>query len=1443
MKADSVADLRRIFHGVVSTVGALEGIGRPISDGTDLFVHLVVELLDAKTRREWENSLGKSPEPPQYEALREFLQEQLMTQEELRAVSSDTSGKSAEKSGRSARANHAKGRGADSSRSCPLCKKEHFMAFCEQYKKKSAQEKREAVNTHQRCWNCLGRHMVGECSSVKTCSKCSGRHHTSLHEAFTSATAIALPSGGPGTSPTVHMAKQPPAECASVLLATARVLVMDRSGARHSVRALVDPGSETSLIAESLAQRLRLPRTPTSVSIFGVGGVHEGLSRGRVAFTLSARSGQFAFSVSSLVLPRLSVYSGVMEGETRSWPHVHGLELADPEFFSRDPIELLLGAEAYATIVLPELRRGGPLEPCSPVEDLATAVRRFWEWEEPPHVPVPLSASEQECEDHFLRTHRRLPDGRYQVRLPARADLPDLGFTRRAASRMLDVMARRFERDVDFRDKYRDFMDDYIARGHMSPVPRSLPAPGGPVCFLPHHGVLKGIGADAKIRVVFNGSSRTAVNASLNDALHTGPNLLPVLADVVMRWRRHRYVFIADVEKMYRQIMVHPEDRDLQRILWRRKEEIEYRLNTVTYGLACAPYLAIRVLRQLATDDECKFPLGAEALRRDIYMDDVLTGASSLEVGCRLQEQISSLCMAGGFPLRKWAANHGSLLKGVPLEHRLQLSADALLPSVEHSVLGLRWSPATDDFALTVRRSTGVPPTKRTILSQTARLFDPLGWLAPILIRAKLIIQATWLQQLEWDAPLADEEAATWATLEEELPLVEQIRVPRWFRGDPASRVEVHGFSDASEQAYAAVVYLRVIEVGLPHISLVKAKTRVAPLKRISLPRLELCTVALLAKLAEHVRTTLSLDASPVFLWTDSTVTLSWIHGHPAKWTTFVANRVAEIQRTNQDAKWRHVPGRINPADCASRGVSPRELLEHPLWWRGPSFLLEDSAAWPADPGLPHSTELPERRTAKCLASCGTREPEELARFSSLRRLLRVSAWIWRWRMRCASFPNQGVTAPTQPMSLGPEELDCALTRWIRVAQAVALHTELKDIRAGHSVSGRSLLRKLTPEIDAEGILRVGGRIKHAQLDFDQRHPIILPSDSRITYLVIDAAHRRTLHGGAQATLAAIRQRYWIPRGRQLVRRFIHRCLPCVRWRAATPQPLMGSLPRARVTSSRPFLHTGVDFAGPIWLRTSKGRGHKAYKAFLSVFVCFSSRAVHLEVVSDYTADAFIAAFRRFVARRGVCQAVYSDCGTNFVGADKQLRALFQAASSDVHRIIGRLADDGIRWHFNPPAAPHFGGLWEAAALTDDPEDLGALTPGHFLIGGPLNAIPEPSLLDVPVNRLSRWRMLQQMRDHLWQRWSREYLQGLTPRPKWWSTPGNMREGQLYLLKAETTPPCRWPLARITRLHPGDDGQVRVVDVRTANGELTRPVVKVVPLPTADFADPEPHVQ
>lgn len=517
--------------------------------------------------------------------------------------------------------------------------------------------------------------------------------------------------------------------------------------------------------------------------------------------------------------------------------------------------------------------------------DLVDIVRRFWESEEPPRSALPLTADEQECEDHFVSTHERLPDGRFQVRLPLRAELPELSSTRRAASRLLDVMRRRFSREHDFARLYRAFMSEYLSLGHMSPVAAALPASGDRVSFLPHHGVLRGTSAGSKIRVVFNGSTRTGSATSLNSCLLPGPNLLPALADILTRWRLHRYVFIADVKMMYRQIQLHPDDRDLQRILWEEEDQVrEYRLNTVTYGLTSAPYLAIRVLHQLATDEADRFPLGANVLRQDVYMDDVLTGAADLAAALRLVDQVAALCTAGGFPLRKWAANDDRLLEEVPKEHQLSAATNALLPSDDHAVLGLHWNPVEDVFSLSVRLTPIDPPTKRSVLSQTARLFDPLGWLAPILVRAKLLIQSAWLQQLDWDTPLPKEEAAVWTNLESELPVVERIRLPRWLRcAERRSPGELHGFSDASERAYAAVLYLRVENDEQVSVHLVAAKTKVTPLKRVSLPRLELCGAALLAKLAEHVRLSLGLEGSAVHLWTDSSVALSWIRGHPAR--------------------------------------------------------------------------------------------------------------------------------------------------------------------------------------------------------------------------------------------------------------------------------------------------------------------------------------------------------------------------------------------------------------------------------------------------------------------------------------------------------------------------------------------------------------------------------
>ncbi|KAL6421198.1 hypothetical protein ACFW04_013751 [Cataglyphis niger] len=377
--------------------------------------------------------------------------------------------------------------------------------------------------------------------------------------------------------------------------------------------------------------------------------------------------------------------------------------------------------------------------------------------------------------------------------------------------------------------------------------------------------------------------------------------------------------------------------------------------------------------------------------------------------------------------------------------------------------------------------------------------------------------------------------------------------------------------------------------------------------------------------------------------------------------------------------------------------------------------------------------------------------------------MVRVTAWCRRWKRALATRhpPPAAASPPPAKDTLPASECDDARLAWIRVVQTAAYKEELRTLARGASLPSRNNLVKLTPFTDPLGILRVGGRIKHALLAYDEKHPTVLPGSSHFTQLIVEACHRQTMHGGVQLTLESVRQRYWIPRGRQLVKAIIQRCVTCARWRGATQQQIMGDLPRLR--------------------------------------------AVHLEVVSDYSADAFLAALRRFTARRGLCRSLYSDCGTNFVGANAQLRAFFAASNPAQRQIADQLANDRIQWRFNPPSASHFGGLWEAAvkslkhhfrrvlgestltyeemstlltqiescmnlrplqALSDDPDDLTALTPGHFLVGTSLNALPEPCLVDAPIGRLSRWQLLQKMRNHFWDRWLREYLHSLFQRPK-----------------------------------------------------------------------------
>ncbi|XP_051173483.1 uncharacterized protein LOC127289540 [Leptopilina boulardi] len=315
-----------------------------------------------------------------------------------------------------------------------------------------------------------------------------------------------------------------------------------------------------------------------------------------------------------------------------------------------------------------------------------------------------------------------------------------------------------------------------------------------------------------------------------------------------------------------------------------------------------------------------------------------------------------------------------------------------------------------------------------------------------------------------------------------------------------------------------------------------------------------------------------------------------------------------------------------------------------------------------------------------------------IQRYSSLNRLLRITALCFRFLAILKGTPQSTLRNP-----INTKDLDEVMIYWIKFSQASYFPAELKDLTRGVKFRKSHPFARLTAFIDAEGVLRVGGRLNYSDLEFESKHPAIHPKDCTFSQLIIDNAHRKLLQGGTQLTLSFIRRHFWILDGRRLVKSYILRCVKCARQRAVRAEQLMGQLPKERVNPSRPFCETGVDYAGPITLLTWKGRGAKTMKGWLCLFVCFSTSALHIEAVTDYSTEGFIAAFRRLTSRRGIPQTLFSDCGTNFQGANKALQDLFKKGTQEFKELAQQLSQDGTNWSFNPPSAPHMGGKWEAA--------------------------------------------------------------------------------------------------------------------------------------------------
>ncbi|GBM75309.1 hypothetical protein AVEN_126684-1 [Araneus ventricosus] len=519
------------------------------------------------------------------------------------------------------------------------------------------------------------------------------------------------------------------------------------------------------------------------------------------------------------------------------------------------------------------------------MDTLDKTLRSFWEIENVTCDSSPVSEELNYCNEHYEKTHYRNSEGRYVVQMPFKPEIEkiSLGDSYQMASKRLANSWKRLNRDPTMKFLYSEFLRKYKNLNHMEEITNCNHSNDG--YFLPHQGVLRPSSITTKLRVVFDASAKTTTGYSLNDLLCAGGVLQDDLFSILTRFRKHQYAFTADISKMFRQIEINPSQRKYLKILWKEglEENVKvFALKTVTYRTTSAPFLATRTLQKLAKDERENFPIASKVLLEDFYIDDCLSGASEINQFMALKKELGELPLRGGMTLHKWCSSASSESDLYPFNYCEKQSTV--------KTLGMMWNNCEDG-----------------------------------------------LLQIDWSQKLPSVIAQEWSSFIASLSYVKNIKIPRFVLRPNPKEIILHGFSDASEKAYGAVIYLQtVFDSSDNNTFLLCSTSRVAPIKSVTIQRLELAACLLLSQLTRKVLNALKLKIDQVLLWTDSTVALSWIDTPPHLLKTFVSNRVAHIQELTKEYHWSHITSKNNPADLLSRGIDAQFLVNNQFWFQGP---------------------------------------------------------------------------------------------------------------------------------------------------------------------------------------------------------------------------------------------------------------------------------------------------------------------------------------------------------------------------------------------------------------------------------------------------------------------------------------------------------------------------
>ena len=1420
---------------------------------------------------------------------------------------------------------------SESKAKCAFCDShEHFIDKCDTFLKKSGPDRLEWYKSGRRCFRCSKTyHNASLCTSRNQCraDDCSDRrrHSTVLHDVLT----IKRPMDSDRSPPLVEVNSEATSYNKSeTYLQTLPVRIHAPNGRSIVCTAMLDSGSQTCLINSDLAAALGLTGPKSTLLVRNV--ARDALSEisSKLRFIISNPNDASehpitvpeAWTITKLGLPGQSIPTD--DSGKPVWPHIQDLNLS----LETGKVELLIGANCKAALVqyerisgpsnVPDAIRtplgwtlsGGHASPSLPSPsvnflshesdaELPQLIRKFWSIDDfgcKYTDDRELSLEDRKCLK-VLDAETRHTGTRYEVPMLFNDDNTIFSNNRLQAERRYSSLVRKLLKNPDLQEQYCAAVQKYIDNGHASKLSA---VEVSQICDLTHYMVHFATFHPQKdsCRVVFDNAAPYR-GESLNDKLLMGPFLTSSLVGLLMRFRIGRIALSADIEQMFHQVLVPEKQRDCLRFLWSPSLDASpdtYRMNVHVFGTKCSPCCATYALNRAILDSRLKFPdLVIDKLLRSFYMDDLITSTDTEDSAVSLMQDSITIAASGGLKLTKWTSTSEHVLEGAAATPGIRTAIDLNLSDgtpATSRVLGIRWNVSKDCFFFSYQASKlDSVPTKRSMLSQACSIFDPMGLLAPFLVRVRMLIQQLWLDKVQWDEPIPLHVLVQWQRWTAELVDLEEFELKRkyWPAEFEPIHISVHYFGDSSEKCYAACAYLRVVNAsGNVHCTLVMARMRLAPQdsKRLSLPRLELQAAVMVVRLAAALDLELDLKIDGSVFWTDSLTVLKYINNETRRFKTFVGNRVAEVRESSEPQQWRHCPGPLNPADDATRGLPLSILLDrNNRWLHGPSFLYESPENWPTmlDPSrLKVDDADPEVKFIHTVVQDET-EPLDPCNFSTLTRLIRVTALVLRMVSLLRSIRGEGAR------SVGPltvADMDQGKKFWIKRCQNDRYRNEIMALKKPdprsllerdeqyRKLSRDSSILKLRPFLDDDNIIRVGGRLVEAQIPFGCKHQIILPPHHRVTDLFTQDCHVRLCHAGPEHIVSKMRETYWVPSQRPVARKVIKECRVCRRELSKPAIPKMAPLPSVRVTGDEPvWISTGCDLFGPFWVKVKRSR----MKVWLIIFCSLSIRAVHFEILSSLTSDAFIMSLRRFISRRGEVKTLCMDRGTNFVGAEPELKEAYKRLRTD-QGIADFLTNREIEFKFIPPKASHMGGAWERliksskramrAVLRDhvvthevlytilceiesamnsrplcyvgnDPTHPTPLSPNHFLHHSDTVVLPADLLTVKDSACRKKWRVSQYIADQLWKRWRREYLPTLTIAQKWHSERRPLTIGDVILIIDWNLPRGSWPLARVCEVNVGRDGRIRSAKVKTQNGYLVRPVTRLCVLEESQISN------